>query len=74
MDKNQGYDVNIVTSARDLARVQPQKVRFAFSEKPEHVMPCDGLNSHTAGEIVDACIDAELLNLSPKNTWVRLID
>lgn len=60
-------DVVLASSARD---VHPQQLRIVFGERADRVEPCDGLYEHGTGQLVDACISADLLTVAPKGTWV----
>ena len=72
MPSNQGHHITLGTSARDLSSSLPHQARVVFSDRPDHIEPCDGLYSHGAGELIDMCVEMDLIAFAPQGTMVSI--
>ena len=55
-------------SDKDKTCLRPAQI--AYASRPDHVEPCDGVYLHGAHDLVDMCIEVDLLAYAPVNTKV----
>lgn len=66
-----GHTIGLASSTRrGVNTVDLRVARIELGKLPQHVRPCDTHKHHGQSELVDACIEADLLAYAPKHTFV----
>lgn len=66
-----GHVIGVSSSTRrGMKPIDLKIAQVQIGNLPQHVRPCDTYRHGANGELVDACIEADLLAYAPKHTFV----